>query len=540
MSEATEYDYLIVGGGSAGCVLANRLSASGQYRVALLEAGPADRNFNIKFPGGIAALAQDAKHNWQFWTTPQAHLQGRRLYCPRGKVLGGSSAINAMCYVRGNPQDYDDWAAAGCEGWSYAEVLPYFRQSECFAADPGDASHGHEGPLHVSRRVHPDNPLSLAFLGAAQQAGYASLHDNHLSGSEGVGEYRVFQKNGERHSNAEAYLRPAEGRGNLRVLTGASVTRVLLEGRRAVGISVLQGGHERQLSARREVILAAGAIQSPQLLMLSGIGPRAELQAQGVDVLHELPGVGANLQDHLDVFVSWRSRSKAGFSFHPSYWWRMIRGLFQYLLRRRGELTTNIAEVGGFIRSEPQAARPDIQWHFLPSVNTVHAFELKRAFRYGYSVMSYFLRPYSRGRVGLGSPDPLAPPLVDFNYGADPRDLQALVRGIRKTREVLAQPAFDAHRLEEVEPGAGLQSDAELLDWVRGHAETAYHPVGSCRMGTDDRAVVDPQLRVRGLQGLRVVDASIMPSLVSGNTNAAATMIGEKGAAMILADAKGR
>ncbi len=539
MSNNSSYDYIIVGGGSAGCVLANRLSANGQHRVALLEAGPADTHFNIKFPGGIATLAQDARHNWKFWSEPQAHLNGRRLYCPRGKVLGGSSAINAMCYVRGNPRDYDDWAAGGCDGWSYAEVLPYFMQSENFEADPADATHGHAGPLNVSRRVHPNNPLSDIFLEAAQQAGYTRKVDNHLSISEGVGEYRVFQKDGQRHSNAEAYLRPAEARSNLQVLTGVQVTRVLIEQRRAVGVSLLQKGKATELRARREVILAAGAIQSPQLLMLSGIGPREVLQRHGIPLQHELPGVGENLQDHLDVFVSWRAKTRVGFAFSPSYWGRMARGLIQYLRHRRGEMTSNIAEVGGFIRSRADVERPDIQWHFLPSVNTVHAFELRRAWHYGYSVMNYFLRPYSRGRVSLASADPLAAPKIDFNYGADVRDLQTLVAGIRKTRAVLAQTVFEPHRLEEVEPGAQLQSDEELLDWVRGHAETAYHPVGTCRMGVDDRAVVDPQLRVHGIEGLRVVDASIMPLLVSGNTNAAATMIGEKGAAMILQSVSG-
>lgn len=534
MSLPTQCDYLIVGGGSAGCVLANRLSESGKHRVVLLEAGPLDTHFSIKFPGGIAALVQDPRHNWQFWSTPQQHLNGRRLYCPRGKVLGGSSAINAMCYIRGPAADYDAWAEAGCDGWSYQELLPYFLKSENFEADLEAEQHGHGGPLNISQRVHPNNPLSDAFLLAAQQAGYALSPDISGSAPEAVGEYRVFQCNGQRCSNAEAYLRPAEKRSNLIIVTAAQAQRLLIENRRAEGAEFRHDGELHQIRASCEVILASGAIQSPQLLLLSGIGPADELQRHGIAVQHALPGVGKNLQDHLDVFVSWRARSRVGFAFAPSYWPRLLVALYQYLRHQRGSLTSNVGEVGGFVKSTAKSAIPDLQWHFLPSINTVHASELKRAWHYGYSVMNYFLRPYSRGNVSLASSDPSAAPEVDFNYGADPRDLQALVAGIRRTREVLAQPAFDAHRLFEVEPGEAIQSDEALLDWVRDHAESAYHPVGTCRMGSDEQAVLDPQLRVRGIEALRVIDASIMPKLIGGNTNAGTTMIAEKGAAMIL------
>lgn len=533
---AMTYDYVIVGGGSAGCVLANRLSACGRYTVLLLEAGPRDTDPRIKLPMGIGSLIQSARFNWKFWTEPQPALAGRRLYCPRGKTLGGSSAINAMCSVRGHASDYDQWAALGCTGWSHAEVLPYFRRSEHHV---GGASewHGGDGPLHISERVHPDNPLSTAFVDAAITAGHAANRDLSLS-TEGVGRYQVFQKDGQRHSNAEAYLRPAEARPNLTVITEAQAERVIVVGGVATGVAYRRRGRSQVAQARREVVLASGAIGSPQLLQLSGIGPADALRAVGITPLHDLPGVGANLQDHLDVMVSVRAKSRVGISYHPSYWWRGFKALSAYGRQRRGELTTNLAEVGGFVKSSAEQPIPDLQWHFMPVANSCHGFALREVRRgYGYSVMSYFLRPWSRGRVELVSADPLAPPRIDFNYGADVRDLERLVAAIRLTREVLAQPAFDAHRLEEIEPGASVQSDQDLLAWVREHAETAYHPVGTCKMGVDPLAVVDPRLRVHGIGALRVVDASVMPTLVGGNTNAAATMIGEKGAAMILEDA---
>lgn len=539
---STSYDYVIVGGGSAGCVLANRLSADGRNSVCLVEAGPTDRNPLIRMPLGIIPLVRGWFCNWKFWSEPQAHLCGRRLYQPRGKVLGGSSAINATVYTRGHPSDYDHWAALGCEGWSYRDVLPYFIKSETFEPSCSDADrpfHGANGPLNVSERRH-DNPLSKAFVRAAVQAGHQQNRDFNGARQEGVGMFHVFQKGGQRHSNARAYLAPAAGRTNLTVLTATHATRVLFQGSTAVGVRVLRKGRYQDLRATKEVILSAGTFQSPQLLMLSGIGPGEELGRHGIEVLKELPGVGANLQDHLDVIVETRARSRVGVSFVPGAWPRLLLGWMNYVFRRKGEFTSNAAEAGGFFRSSDEEAVPDIQWHFLPAPNGQHGLDLSGVMtRYGYCLMSYDLRPASRGVVGLNSADPLAPPRIDPNYAAEARDVARLVQAIRETRRVLAQPALDAHRGVEIAPGAHLQSDEELADYVRRTAEIAYHPVGTCRMGPagDTSSVVDARLRVHGVQRLRVVDCSIMPTVPGSNTNAPATMIGEKGADMILEDA---
>jgi choline dehydrogenase len=534
------YDYVIVGGGSAGCALAHRLSEDGSKRVCLLEAGPSDKgNALISMPGGVIPLVRGLLANWKFWSVPQPNLGGRSVYLPRGKVLGGSSCINAMVNIRGNAWDYDHWASLGCEGWSYRDVLPYFRRCENFEGDvpARDAYHGRGGPLNVAERRFT-NPLSRAFLEAAQAAGHKPNPDFNGADQEGVGSYFVYQKDGERCSNARAYLRQAEQRPNLTILTGAHATKILFEGKRAVGVQYLQGGRAHEARASAEIILAAGSFQSPQLLMLSGVGPREELARHGIPVVHELPGVGQNLQDHLDVIVETREKTRLSASLHPSTLWRTLVALFQYVFGRSGELTSNVAEVGGFLKSSPAEPIPDLQWHFVPVMNVRHGLDLTGALKYhGYLVMACDLRPLSRGRVGLHSADPLAPPLIDPNAGAHARDIDKLVIAIRKSREVLKQAPFDAHRLVETMPGPEVQTDEQLRDYVRQTAEFVYHPVGTCKMGVDAQAVVDPRLRVHGLEGLRVVDASIMPTLVGGNTNQPSTMIGEKGAAMILEDA---
>ncbi|HEX4896182.1 MAG TPA: choline dehydrogenase [Solimonas sp.] len=536
-----QYDYVIVGGGSAGCVLANRLSAGGRYTVCLLEAGPRDDSFLIRMPSGIVPLLRSPDYNWQFQTTPQYRLANRSLYWPRGKTLGGGSSINAQVYIRGHRWDYDHWAALGNPGWSYEEVLPYFRKLENFEADDGDpAFHGRGGPLNVTHN-RSTNRLAAVFLEAARQAGHAANRDFNGAEQEGVGYYHVAQKDGERCSNARAYLRGVEGRANLTVRTGVRVTRILFEGRRACAVRYYRDGSYREIHARREIVLSAGAIGSPHLLLLSGVGPAAHLRQHGLGVVHDLPGVGGNLQDHLDVIVSVRSKTRWGLSLHPRSFLRGLWALLRYALFRRGELASNIAESGGFLRSHPEEPLPDLQFHFGALVNARHGLDLTPVVRnYGYSLMTCHLRPWSRGTVRLASPDPLAAPLIDPNHLADERDLDALVAAVGAARRVFAQPAFAPHHERELEPGPEVQGEVALREWVRRNAETTYHPVGSCKMGSDPEAVVDAQLRVHGLEGLRVVDASIMPTLVGGNTNAPTTMIAEKAADLILADADSR
>ncbi|MFA5939279.1 MAG: choline dehydrogenase [Sinimarinibacterium sp.] len=529
------YDYVIVGGGSAGCVLANRLSADGRHQVCLLEAGPRDTSPFIRMPAGLIAILRSDVYNWKFWTTPQPQMGNRRLFWPRGRTLGGSSAINAMCYVRGHAWDYDRWAELGNAGWSYREVLPYFRKLENF--EPGsDDYHAQGGPLNIARLRQP-SPLSAVYLEAAQQAGHPQNADFNGAQQEGMGYYHVAQLGGERCSNARAFLRPAEGRRNLHVLTDVRATRVLFDGKRAVGVRYFVGGVYREVLARREVILSAGAVGSPQLLLLSGVGPEDELRRHSVPLVHPLPGVGKNLQDHVDALVSMRSRTRLGFSFHPLSLLRSIKALLLYVIGRRGELTSNIAEAGGFLKTDPAEPVPDLQFHFVPLGNSHHGQDLRPLFTsYAHSLLTCDLRPLARGEIRLASADPLQPPQIDPRHFEDPRDLDKLVAAIRKARQIFAQPAFAPHNGEELEPGAAVQTDDELRSWLREHAETLYHPVGTCKMGGDAMAVVDARLRVHGMAGLRVVDASIMPTLVGGNTNAPTTMIAEKAADMILED----
>ncbi len=522
------YDYIIVGAGSAGCVLAHRLSADPSIRVLLLEAGGRDDSFLIHMPAGIARLITP-KVNWLYQTEPQAELHGRRLFWPRGKTLGGSSSINAMVYIRGQPQDYDHWCDGGNPGWAYRDVLPYFRRAENNEA-LHDAWHGRGGPLNVCDRRYT-NPLSDLFVEAAVASGLARNADFNGPEQHGAGRYQVTQRDGRRCSAASAYLHPIAARRNLTVATGALALRILLEGRRAVGVEYARGGTPLAARAEREVLLAAGAINSPQLLLLSGIGPADELRAQGLTVRHDLPGVGRNLQDHLDVHV-------IRVCTRPVTLDPLARGLgaartaLRYALFKTGAGVSNVAEAGAFLRTGPEADTPDVQLHFIPAYVVDHG--RRHMPGYGMTLHVCYLRPASRGTIRLASPDPAAPARIDPGYLSEPADLAPLIAGIRRARDIYAQAPLRAYLGPEVFPGEGRDSDAALEAFIRAAAETEYHPVGTCRMGSDAAAVVDPQLRVRGLDGLRVVDASVMPTLVSGNTNAPTIMIAEKAADLIL------
>jgi len=530
------FDYIIVGGGSAGSVLAGRLTEDPAVRVCLLEAGGPDTSVLIHCPAGVAAMTKVKSVNWGFETELQPGLNGRRGYQPRGRVLGGSSSINAMIYARGHRSDYDHWAAEGNPGWSWDEVLPYFRRAE-HNERGADAFHGTGGPLNVmdvrSPCRHADD-----FVRAGVQAGFPETADFNGAQFEGVGRYQVTHRNGERFSAAKAYLTPHLGRANLRVLTGAHTTRVLFEGRRAVGVELLLEGQRMSLRARCEVLLCAGALQSPQLLMLSGVGPGAHLQGLGLPVVHELPGVGQQLHDHIDVVQVVNApqlRDLVGLSLTGVV--RLLGGIGQWRRERRGMLTTNFAESGGFVRSSPEEAVPDLQFHFVIAKIVDHA--RKTVFGNGYSCHVCVLRPKSRGSVTLHSADPLAAPRIDPAFLSEGDDVQRLVRGFRLMRHVLQQPALAQLGGQESQASAWAKSDEEIERFVRDHADTVYHPVGSCRMGPGPQDVVDARLRVHGLQALRVVDASIMPRIVSGNTNAPVIMIAEKAADMIRADRAG-
>ncbi|MCU0498263.1 MAG: choline dehydrogenase [Anaerolineae bacterium] len=518
------YDYIIVGAGSAGCVLANRLSANPNHKVLLLEAGGPDQRTEIHVP---LAWSQTLKTevDWNYETVPQAHLNGRRLYWPRGKTLGGTSAINAMIYMRGHPSDYDHWEELGNEGWSYEDVLPYFKLSEDNSRG-ANRYHGTGGPLSVIDPV-AISPLSEAFVAAGRAIGMPYQADFNDEDQEGVGLYQSTIRNGKRCSSAVAFLRPALERDNLTVITHAHTTRILFEGRCAVGVQYLENGFPREARAQREVILAAGAVNTPQLLMLSGIGPADHLREQEIKVISDLPGVGANLQDHLVTGLSNYSTQPVSLSnaMKPH---QVIR----YLLTSTGMLQTNGAEVGAYFTVDSSSPAPDIQVHFLPGFFVNHGFT--RVDGHGFALGITVARPKSRGTIRLQSANPLVTPLIDPQYFSDPSDLELLVAAFKRVRELVYSAPFDPYRGAELLPGWEVQSDDQIREYMKWQIETIYHPVGTCKMGHDEMGVVNERLQVHTLENLRIADASIMPTIPGGNTNAPTIMIGEKAAELIL------
>jgi choline dehydrogenase len=525
------YDFIVVGSGSAGSVLAARLSADPTVRVLLLEAGGTDAHLLVQIPAAFGRLT-GPRFNWDFETAPQRNLLNRRMYLPQGRLLGGSSAINAMVYIRGNASDYDRWAQAGNVGWSYREVLPYFRRAE-HNERLADAFHGRFGPLNVADLISP-NPMTQRFVEAAVEAGLPRNPDFNGEQQEGAGIYQVTQRGGHRMSAARAYLRPAMSRPNLTVVTGATVGRVRFERGRAIGVDYLLRGQMQTARTEREVIVSAGAINSPKLLMLSGIGPAEELRRHGIAVIADHPGVGKNLQDHLDINIVARVRDPITYDHKdcglPALW----HGL-RCLLARSGPATSNVAEGGGFTYSDRRVEAPDIQFHFLPAMVLEHGHVVAPG--HGITLHTNYLRPESRGEVRLISADPNAKPIVDPNYLSEDADLRVLLGALKRGREILNAPSLRSAIDVETHPGPNAKTDDDLIAFIRRASETDYHPAGTCRMGIGEDAVVDPKLRVRGVEGLRVCDSSIMPTLVSGNTNAPSIMIGEKGADLILGNA---
>jgi choline dehydrogenase-like flavoprotein len=524
-----EVDFIVVGGGSGGCAVAGRLSEDAATSVALLEAGAKNDNWVVTTPGAIILMVGGKVNNWAFDTVPQKGLNGRIGYQPRGKGLGGSSAINAMVYIRGHKWDYDHWASLGNTGWGYTDVLPYFKKSENNTELDGEY-HGKGGPLNVTK-LQSDNPVQEVFLQGARELQLPIRDDFNGAEQEGLGIYQVTQRNGERWSAARGYIHPVmDKRPNLQVRTEAYATRILFDGKRAVGVEYTQANEKKQLRARREVILSSGAFQSPQLMMLSGVGDAAALQKLGIASVHNLPGVGKNLQDHPDFVFGFTSDLPyfAGLSFGGIA--RIFKGIAQYRRERRGPMTSNVAECGGFLKTRPDLAVPDIQLHFCTAMVEDHG--RKPRWGTGFSCHVCLLRPKSRGSVWLDSADPTRAPAIDPNFLGETEDLETMVAGFKMTRRLMETPAIKA--LQKTDHFTkDVRTDDDIRNVLRQRVDTVYHPVGTCKMGVDAMAVVDPKLRAHGVQGLRVADASIMPTLIGGNTNAPSIMIGEKCADMI-------
>jgi choline dehydrogenase-like flavoprotein len=529
-----EFDFIIVGAGTAGCVLANRLSADPKTRVCLIEAGGRDSHPFIHVPAGVAAAIGTRKLGWGYWTVPQTHLDGRRIPIPRGRVLGGSSSINGMAYHRGQPADYDDWAAEGNTGWSYAEVLPYFIRSENNPDYAGSPYHGQGGEMNVTH-IRGPNPLNAVFAEAMSGLQFRRTDDFAGANGEGYGLRQGMIRDGRRESGSTAFLGPARGRPNLKIITDAVVQRVLIEGGRATGAEIRGPDGLDRIGARREVIVCGGAIGSPQILMLSGIGDSKELKAQGIEVKHHLPAVGKNFHDHFAALVQETTNDPTSYGVSLKAFPRGVWNVVEYLAARKGPFASNVFESTAFIRTRDGLDRPDIQLVFQPArrnLGKLMTFPLPIG--HGFQITAVLLYPKSRGTIALQSNDPSAPPLIDPNLLAAPGDADAVVRGLKLARRIFASPAFAPYKPAELFPGADVQTDDQIRDYVKRTLGTVHHPAGTCRMGADAGSVVDPELRVRGVEGLRVVDASIMPRVVGGNTNAPVVMIAEKAADMIL------
>ena len=533
---ADSYDYIVVGAGSAGCVLANRLTASGRHRVLLLEAGPRNRHPWLHIPLGYGKLFTDTRYNWCYQTEPQPECFGRNVIAPRGKTLGGSSSINGLIYIRGQAEDFDHWRQLGNAGWSHDDVLPYFRKAEDNERG-ADAHHGAGGPLSVSD-VRDKHPLAQAFIEAAQQCGYPRNDDFNGAAQEGAGFYQTTMKKGVRASTAAAYLKPARARGNLNVVSDALAARVLFQGRRATGVEYLLGNETRTAHANAEVIVASGAFNSPQLLQLSGLGPAELLGSFGIPAIADLPGVGNDLNDHYFARILLRCRDPITLNDAARNWRLGAKAVADYALFRRGYFAIPAISAGCFIKAHPSSATPDIQCSI--ALYSIHNLgDALDAFS-GFTITATLLRPESRGYVRIKSADPRQAPAIHPNYLATRKDRDTLLAGVKALRRIAKAPALARHIVDEVDPGAACEGDDALLDFIRRRGSTVYHPVSTCRMGPDPKAVVDERLKVRGFDALRVIDASIMPAVVSGNTNAATIMIAEKGADMILEDARAR